>query len=148
MTDVDFDDPPYIHDYHLSRVEHEGSILRLLLRRRAYSKEQLDFVTVWRGWLTFLDVADVDARPSKDDFDYAPAGGFIDRLFYRIFRPYDVKKLGTVRDLIATISEEQEESGAPLSKLELLVTGYVLETTLAGSYFIRASAARLDESPE
>ena len=148
MSAADFDDPPRVHDYCLSRVEYSGSTLRLLLLRRVYSKEQLDLVTAWRGWLSFLNVGDIDASPSERDVNSALPRSFIDRLFYRIFRTYDVRKLGTVRDLMATIAQEPEESAAPVNTLELLGSGYVLQTTLAGSYFIRASAARLDESPE
>jgi hypothetical protein len=65
MSDSVFDDPPDVHDSYLLTAEHSDSVLRLLLQWRSYSKEQADLVPTLTGWLSLLDVTDVDARPAR-----------------------------------------------------------------------------------
>lgn len=147
--DAPTDDPPDIHDALLLTVGRSDSTLRLLLRWRAYSKEQPGHVQNRTGWLSLLDVTDIDARPAEDDLKYVPARlRGIDRFANRLLRTYDLNKVGTARRLIADLTVPRWEMGEPLDMLDALPTGYVLKTKLIGAYFIQSSASALAERVE
>lgn len=138
--------PPHIHDYYLVYAEHGDSTLRLLLQGGQYSEEHADIVAVWHGWLSFLGVADIDARPTEDDLNYGQRGGIADKVFQRLLGTREERKTaGTVRDLIREMADRKDERSTPLNLVDVLQTGYLLRTHTIGSYFIQARGCILQE---
>lgn len=150
MAEDELDDLPSLHDYHILRCDHHGSLLRLSLRTSRYSMDQRDFVPYSLVWLDFLDVTDIDARPTEEDITRSNPEHIIDRIASRIFRGRDLAKVESARDLMAATTEQgvgyNEDNvpiGTPIDGLDGLPSGYVVKTTLAGSYYIRTREAIL-----